>query len=188
MTMKKIRSGIAGKAAVVFLMVAAGIGFYLFNAYAVVGNPMPMPFGVGMAVVLSGSMEPSIHVNDLLLVKEAEGVEIGTGDVVVYQEDGKLISHRVVECREDMLVTRGDANETADDPIVRDQVKGIVFARIPYAGVLVSAIRQPAVSILMLAAAVFLLERFYRLEKEEKGRELEELRQEIEKLKEEQGR
>lgn len=186
MIKKKTRKKILGKVAVTLLMIAAGIGFYLFNAYKIVGNPMPMPFGVGMAVVVSGSMEPAIHVNDLLIVRESDKEMVAVGDVIVYQEDGMLISHRVVDCQEDRLVTRGDANRVDDEPIVWEQVKGIVIGHIPSAGILVNLIRQPAVSILMLAAAVYLLERSFRMEKEEKHRELEKIRQEIEKLKEEQ--
>ena len=44
-----------------------GINVYLWNASSLAGNAMPMPFGFGMAVVLSGSMEPVLSVNDLLL-------------------------------------------------------------------------------------------------------------------------
>ena len=122
MIKKKTRKKILGKVAVTLLMIAAGIGFYLFNAYKIVGNPMPMPFGVGMAVVVSGSMEPAIHVNDLLIVRESDKEMVAVGDVIVYQEDGMLISHRVVDCWEDQLVTRGDANRVDDEPIVWEQV------------------------------------------------------------------
>ena len=35
-----------------------GVNVYLINAKTLAGNDLPMPFGYGAAVVLSGSLEP----------------------------------------------------------------------------------------------------------------------------------
>ena len=37
-----------------------GVNVYLANANSLIGNKLPMPFGCGAAVVLSGSMEPEM--------------------------------------------------------------------------------------------------------------------------------
>ena len=37
--------------------IVLGVNVYLANANSLVGNKLPMPFGYGSAVVLSGSME-----------------------------------------------------------------------------------------------------------------------------------
>ena len=83
-----------------------------------------------------------------------------------------------------LAVTQGDANNTPDDPIQMSQIKGTVVLRVPLAGYLVNMIKTPLGTILILAAAVFLLERSFHKEKEKDLDKLEEIRREIEKLKE----
>ena len=58
-----------------------GINLYTINASRIAGNAVPMPFGIGAAVVLSGSMEPALSAGDLLIV--AESSSYGVGDMVV---------------------------------------------------------------------------------------------------------
>ena len=169
------------KTAIIALTIIAGLGFYTYNAQVLVGNPLPMPFGV----VVSGSMEPAIHVNDLLIVKEAKKEDIHVGDVIVFQGERSLIAHRVVEMQDEYLITQGDANNVADAPIDWEQVKGRMIGRVPAIGNVLGIIRQPVVCILLLVVAIYMFEKSFRMEKEEKNEELEALRREIEKLKEE---
>ena len=173
------------KTAIIALTIIAGLGFYTYNAQVLVGNPLPMPFGVGTAVVVSGSMEPAIHVNDLLIVKEAKKEAIHVGDVIVFQGERSLIAHRVVEMQDEYLITQGDANNVADAPIDWEQVKGRMIGRVPAIGNVVGIIRQPVVCIFLLVVAIYMFEKSFRMEKEEKNEELEALRREIERLKEE---
>ena len=83
-----------------------------------------------------------------------------------------------------IAITQGDANNTPDDPIQMSQIKGTVVLRVPLVGYLVNMIKTPLGTILILAAAVFLLERSFHKEKEKDLDKLEEIRREIEKLKE----
>ena len=78
----------------VIIGLALGVNVYLANAKGIVGNQLPMPFGYGLANVLSGSMEPTFSKGALLLVKESKDVH--TGDIVVYQSGQELIVHRVI--------------------------------------------------------------------------------------------
>ena len=80
-----------------FLIVVSlvlGINIYSWNAKSLTGNVLPMPFGYGGAVVLSGSMEPTIAVDELIIVKAEDGYEVG--DIVVYQAGRILVVHRIV--------------------------------------------------------------------------------------------
>lgn len=52
------------------LGVFLGVRFYVWNAQSLTGNAVPMPFGIGASVVLSGSMEPALSVGDLLIFTE----------------------------------------------------------------------------------------------------------------------
>ena len=171
----------------IVLAVAAiilGVRVYAWNAESLVGNRMPMPFGYGAAVVLSGSMEPVLSVNDVIIAKETE--EYAIGDMIVYQDGDTVVVHRVVTLDEKMVQTKGDANNVADAPIDKELVKGKVIANIPAAGHVVNFLKTPVGIFVILAAAVVLMELSYRKEKQKDDDELERIKAEIRKLKDEE--
>ena len=169
----------------VFAALTVGLNIYTVNALRIGGNAVPMPFGVGAAVVLSGSMEPELSVGDLLIVLDSSSYEIG--DVVVYQDGNIAVTHRIVRfSNEEEIVTQGDANNTEDDPISAEAIKGEVVAVIPFVGYIINAIKTPIVTICILALAVFLLERSFRAEKQTDNEKLDSIKAEIERLKQQQ--
>ena len=172
----------------IFLLALCGavIGFNIYSANAnrLVGNQLPMPFGCGAAVVLSGSMEPELSVDDLIFVKESDSY--GLWDVVVYQDGNSLVVHRIIECREDGFITKGDANNTDDGLIEFSRIKGKVVFAIPYVGMLVDFVKTPVGTFIIIVLAVLLLEIPRQREKKKDTEELEKIKEEIRKLKEEQ--
>lgn len=170
----------------IFLMLvislALGGSIYMLNAKRLLRNAMPMPFGVGASVVLSGSMEPSLSVNDLVIVRAQE--DYAEGDVVVYQSGNMLVIHRIVKLSGDMAITKGDANNIEDAPILRSEIKGRMAGVIPQGGKAVRFLQSPLGIILVLGLAVFLLNRSWSREKEADNRDLELLKEEIRRLKE----
>ncbi len=181
--MKKRLSGIISRAAVIIFAIIAGVGIYLFNAQTIAGNLMPMPFGVGAAVVLSGSMEPALSVNDLVFVTEAENYE--ERDVVVFQENGHLIIHRIVSIDGDKIVTQGDANNVEDEPISLESIRGKMVIHIPMMGKIVQMLKTPVGIITVFIAAILLSEFSYRKDQEQDDEDMENIKEEIRKLKKE---
>ena len=167
----------------VILGLVLGVNLYLANARGVVGNQMPMPFGTGAAVVMSGSMEPTLSKGDLIFVRKAE--ELHTGDIVVYQSDNMLVVHRIITLYGDTVVTQGDANNAADDPIDVSQVKGVVRFHVPYVGTVLEAIKTPMGTLVTLLLAFALVELSFRRQKEKDNEDLEQVKAEIRRLKDE---
>lgn len=167
---------------VILSLVGALIGFqfYLLNAEKLVGDAMPMPFGVGMSVVLSGSMEPELSVDDLIVVKEHE--QYGVNDVVVFLSQGSLVVHRIIEITEDGIITKGDANNTPDDPISPESIKGKVVYALPFVGKAVNFIKSPIGIIVVLSLAIFLMELSFRREKQKDSDDIEKIKEEIRRL------
>lgn len=176
----KTRRRLLRGAAIAVIGLVIGLSVYSWNARRLVGDRLPMPFGFGVAVVLSGSMEPALAVNDLVVVTAADGVK--PGDVVVYQSGGELIIHRVVETDGERLVTRGDANDTFDAPIRADQIKGTLAFSIPFAGLLVRGLQSLPGTLLILLIAGWLAVRSWQKEKAEDSAELERIKEEIRRL------
>ncbi len=160
-----------------------GLSLYRWNAETLTGNKMPMPFGYGASVVLSGSMEPSLNVGDLVVIRRTGQVQ--PGDVVVYQSENLLVIHRVISVTEDAIVTQGDANNVSDDPITPEDVKGVMVLAIPGVGTAVLALKKPPVTLALLLAALLLNERAFRRERKEQDQELDDLKAELRSLAEE---
>ena len=159
-----------------------GINVYTWNASRVAGNPFPMPFGVGVSVVLSGSMEPTLSVGDLLIVVESDHYEVD--DVVVFREGyGSAVVHRITAIDGTQITTKGDANNVADEPFSADLLCGKVVLAIPIIGYLISIIKTPIGTVLLLALAVWLLNSSYKKEQKKDDAQLEQIRAEIERLK-----
>lgn len=84
--------------------------------------------GFSVLRVDSGSMEPSISVGDILIIKECGNYEVN--DVVTYNVDNDyLVTHRIIEKKEDNnFVTKGDNNNTKDnDKVTRENIEGKVI-------------------------------------------------------------
>ncbi len=102
-------------------------------------SPIILCTDTPLAVVSSWSMEPTLHVGDLIVV--ANWGDIKVGDVIVYVSGhGALIVHRVVAVRHSasgiLYVTKGDANPSADVmPVPPSRIKGKVILVFPYIGV-----------------------------------------------------
>lgn len=160
-----------------------GINLYSWNASTLVGNEMPMPFGWGISVVLSGSMEPALSVNDLVII--AEQSQYNEGDIVVYQDSSSLVIHRIISIDENKVITQGDANNTADKPIDISLVKGKAVANFSFAGALVRFLKTPVGFILVIIAAIVLFELPYLRERKRANEEQEKIKEEIRRLKEE---
>jgi len=110
---------------------------------------VPRLLGGTSLTVLTGSMEPGLEPGDVVVTRGVDASEVCTdvhiGDIVTflpYPDDPTLITHRVVgktigtfedgtDCR---LVTQGDANAQADEPVSPEQVRGVFLYGVPKLG------------------------------------------------------
>ena len=183
---KKLIKSVLRITLIVIAATIIGFNVYHINASRLAGNVVPMPFGVGAAVVISGSMEPELSIGDMLIVVQQDEYEVD--NIIVYQEGRMAITHRIISMENGEVITRGDANNTDDSPITVEQIKGKVVLAIPFVGYIVNAIKTPIGTLCVLALAVFLLERSFRAQKREDDEELKAIKAEIEKLKEQQNK
>ena len=161
-----------------------GVNVYLANANRLVGNQMPMPFGYGASVVLSGSMEPEFSKGDLIIVAEAESY--AKNDVVVFSDGASLVVHRIIEESDETVITKGDANNVADDPIERSAIKAKVLFHIDKLGSVLGFFKTPIGIILTIGIAIALVELPRLKKKEEDDEDKQLLLEEIKRLRMEQ--
>ena len=181
--MKKIKTALR-ILVIVFVSLVVGVNLYSWNARSLMGNALPMPMGYGAAVVLTGSMEPTIMADDLIIV--AKKADYAVDEVVVYQSGSILVVHRIIDITDGMVTTQGDANSAADEAVEMTAIKGKVIATVPMLGNLARLLKTPAATIVLLAGAVVMLEASFRKEKQKSDDNIEKIKAEIRRLKEEQ--
>lgn len=147
----------------VFLMGSRVMGYRVFN-------------------VISGSMEPTYSVGDLIYVKKVDlkDIKVGTPITFVLNEDLVVATHRVVkvDAQNQHFYTKGDANEAADStPVHFNNVLGVPKFSIPYLGYVSDFIQNPpgmyiTVGVgVVLILAVFLPDMLGKKKKEEEEKE-----------------
>ena len=96
------------------------------------GTP-PTLFGHQMYFIRTGSMSPYLEPGDVIISKKYDGGELiagKDGDVVTFYGNMngniELITHRVIEVDGDTLITQGDFNNIADNPITKDDIEAVM--------------------------------------------------------------
>ena len=168
---------------ILVLSLIFGLTVYSVNAKTVRKDQMPMPFNVAYAVVLTGSMEPELSVDDLLIVKKTNDYQIN--DIVVFQEYNTLVVHRIIRIEGDKIITKGDANDSEDAPITKDFIKGEVVKVYEGAGVYLNMIRSPLGILVISLVAISLLVLSYKKEKKDDDNKIKSIKDEIRRLKKE---
>ncbi|MBQ7407946.1 MAG: signal peptidase I [Clostridia bacterium] len=179
------KGGVVRIILIVIISVVFGFGVYNWNAKSLTGDVLPMPFGIGVGVVMSGSMEPVISTGDLIIVQKQDSYAVN--QIVVFQQNGILVVHQILSIDGNTVVTQGTANDSPDEPMDISRIKGRVIAHASNIGSVVKWIKSPIGTLLVLAIAGYLLIKSYRQEdselKNDKEEQLALIRQEIQKLK-----
>ncbi len=99
---------------------------------------VPSLIGYKSFAVISGSMEPNIHVGSIVYAKETPFDELQIGDVISYRiSEDTMVTHRIQEINTDdsTVITKGDANDSEDSsPVSANNIVGKVALSIPLIG------------------------------------------------------
>ena len=134
------------------------IGTLILIAVIGISIPLALPRILGYEVyyIESGSMEPTLPVGSVVYVEYVNPREVETDDIIAFQYDGAVVTHRVVQNQyfSEEIITKGDANETQDiNPVPYRQLIGRVKYHIPYIGpiMMVAASEVGKVYLMVLA-------------------------------------
>jgi signal peptidase len=123
------------------------------------------PFLVGgsfSSVVMSGSMEPTIPVGSIVVVRKISPEDVKVGDVIAFSTGESKTLHRVIDKVAEggsfYFRTKGDANEDPDPWIVKpEDVSGALLLTIPYYGYLIYFARTPLGLVLFILVPAIIL-------------------------------
>ena len=121
-------------------------------------------FGYRILHVVTGSMEPTISVDDYIVVQDVNPEDLEKDDIIAfYTEDqeikGKMVIHRIVDILADgSFVMKGDANPVADPLTVRgDQVVGKYKGRLRFLNWISSFVSVKKLLLLAVIIPMFLM-------------------------------
>ena len=149
---------------VLFLVIV--LPFLIFNLTLIIKsklypNKIADFMGYKPFIVMSGSMETTINIGDLVIVKKVNSSSIHAGDIIAFKNGNTVISHRVKEVINDSgtykFKTKGDNNNVADDFIVSsDAIEGIFVNKIPGLGSILLFLGKP-IGLLMVILVIIIV-------------------------------
>lgn len=91
--------------------------------------------------VITGSMEPELEENSIIIIKHTDVSELKKGDIITFKSEdpqvkGLYVTHRIYDIQESQngiyFVTKGDANETEDMYVVHEKnIAGKYVKKLP---------------------------------------------------------
>ena len=119
--LKKIFKSIA----YTFLVLLVSLCIYTFVVTDIMKKDYVNVFGYTYFVVKTGSMSGTLEVDDIIIVKLSKDANLN--DIITYvNDDGEIITHRLVRKVSGKLIAQGDVNNAEDNPITNDQLVGVV--------------------------------------------------------------
>lgn len=158
-------------AAIALILVSV---FVLLSVVLTPAGQVPQVLGYSVFRVMTGSMEPEIRSDSLLVVKKTPPEEIAPGDVISFFSpdpalEGAVNTHRVVRIEKEngiiRFVTKGDANLIEDTyPVEESALVGKAVFKSYGLGKAVSLLSNPLVfgAIVLLPLLIILLMNLYR--------------------------
>ena len=158
-------------AAIALILVSV---FVLLSVVLTPAGQVPQVLGYSVFRVMTGSMEPEIREDSLLVVKKTPPEDIVPGDVISFFSpdpmlEGAVNTHRVVRIEKEngrtQFITKGDANVIEDTyPTDASALVGRVVFQSYGLGKTVSLLSNPLVFgiIILLPLLVILLMNLYR--------------------------
>lgn len=148
----KIVSSVIKTLLAVFIALLILFNGWLLAQKLIFKEEMPRLFGYSQAIVISGSMEPALMIDDMIIARQSDSYAVG--DIIVFRSADIFVTHRVETVTDEGYITKGDANNIADsDPVARGDVYGRVVYTIRGAGRLLSFIRTPIGTVIIIASA-----------------------------------
>ena len=108
--------------------------------------------------VVSGSMEPTIKIGDLILINtNIDNYDYHVDDIITFRDEaGSLVTHRIIKVEENTVVTQGDANNAIDGDILKKDIVGIYVKKFVAIGSLLNSLKNPVILVIILTIGILI--------------------------------
>ncbi len=135
-------------------------------------NPFKIPDFLGYKnfIIISGSMIPTINIDDAILIKEVPQDEINVNDIISFRQGEIITTHRVVDIIWENGIkkykTKGDNNNTADrELVIYEQIEGKYQFKLNGLGKFIEILQNKCVLVFLILIIVLYYWNSCRLEK-----------------------
>lgn len=140
----------------ILLVLLFTFNIYNFVCVNILKQDLATIGGYGVLEVISGSMEPTIHVGDLVIINTNE-TNYGSNDIVTfYDVNGAFVTHRILSIKDGKMITQGDNNNAPDESISTDNIVGKYVFQIPLAGRILESLRSPFTMVMILLIGILI--------------------------------
>ena len=129
-----------------FLLFVLGLIVYGKVTVTFTDKGYPNYFGYTFFEVASGSMEPTLEINDVILV-HIGNEDLEKNDIITFKSEDAIITHRVLFIEGNIITVKGDNNNVVDAPITKDQVIGKVVKIYSKLGIWKKVVTEPKILI-----------------------------------------
>ncbi len=137
---------------ILILMVAFNV--YNFVSINLLHKDLAAVNGYALLEVVSGSMEPTLHVGDLIII-DTNWKNYEKGDIITFRDvNGAFVTHRINKISNGKMITQGDANESEDEEMSTSSIVGKCVSRVPGGGKLIASFKSPVVMLLILVIGI----------------------------------
>ena len=151
--MEKIKKIIFGILTILLAIVLI-YNIYNFVSLKVLHKDLATVNGYSVLEVVSGSMEPTIHVGDMIII-DTKDKNYKVNDIVTfYDKEGSFVTHRIISIDNNVMVTKGDNNDSEDVPYSTDNIIGKYVTKISGAGRVLSSFKSPFTLIMIFISGV----------------------------------
>lgn len=136
---------------------------------------IPDIFGYKNFVIVSRSMEPTIHKEDVIFVKKVKQDEIKENDIIAFKDGDSITTHRIVSIKEQDGIknykTKGDNNNIEDNGYVTyEEIEGKYSFKISGIWTFVKILKSKIVLLVLIVLLIICLIYGYRLKNKRKIR------------------
>ncbi len=150
----KLAKKILVKFVYVLLVLLVAFNVYQFVSIKVLKQDLSTVGGYAMLEVISGSMEPTLDIGDIIIIDTNEK-RFRENDIVTFRDvNGSFVTHRIIEINGSKMITQGDANNSPDEEMETKVIVGKYVRRFKGLGILLKSIQNPIVMILILIIGI----------------------------------
>lgn len=146
-----------------YIIIIPIIIYDMFLIAQTIINPNKTPdfFGYKTFSIVTGSMEPTIKINDIIIVKKEDKKNIRKNDIITFKIENEIITHRVIDIAYDngtlIYTTKGDKNDVTDIERVQfEQIEGKYVTKITKIGKIFTILKNKYIfSLILILLIIF---------------------------------
>ena len=137
------------------LSLIIAFNIYGFISIKILKNELVTLFGYSYLEVISGSMEPTISIGDIIIIDTKDN-DYKVNDIVTFKDvNGSFVTHKIVDKTDKGFITKGDANNTIDqDYIASKDIIGTYRFKFSHFGVIIASFKNPITLLAILIIGI----------------------------------